>query len=465
MSAMRLRSKIILLGVLPLVASFALIALAVWHQQGALAAREHELVEREYMHARRTELRHYVELAVSTVAPLYAKGSDNPADRQAALQQMGALDYGSDGYFFVYDLQGQVLMHSRQPELVGQNLWELRDPQGQPTIQLLIAQARGGGGYLAYPWRKPSTGQMAPKLGYVVALERWQWMVGTGLYLDDIEAVVAQMDRQASSNIAATLLWMAGIAALGVALIAGSGAALNLSEHRVADSKLRLLAQQVVQSQEDERARLARELHDGVSQTLVSTKLLMEAASASLQPAHQPTPQPAIGLLAKALQGLNAGLNEVRTLSHRLRPSLLDTLGLAAALQHLGREAEDAGLAQVQVAVQGPAAELPDLVKTALFRVAQECLTNIAKHAHAHHVQITLQFAPGGTVRMRVDDDGQGFDVPAVRMDPRRGIGLRNMRERMAAVGGELVVRSIPGAGTTIEAVMPPATMPAVNAV
>jgi hypothetical protein len=97
-------------------------ALAVSHQDRTLAARERALVLQTYMNARRAELRHYVDLAVSTVQPLCG-GAADAATRRQAIQRLAALDYGSDGYFFVYDLDGEVLMHSRQPELLGRNLW------------------------------------------------------------------------------------------------------------------------------------------------------------------------------------------------------------------------------------------------------------------------------------------------------------------------------------------------------
>ncbi|MDP1789950.1 MAG: cache domain-containing protein, partial [Methylibium sp.] len=116
---MRLKSKIVLLAVVPLLASIVLIALAVRHQERALAARERELVESAYMSSKRTELRHYVELARSTIAPLYESGDDSETTRQAAMKLLASLDYGTDGYFFLYDLQGRSLMHPRQPELVG----------------------------------------------------------------------------------------------------------------------------------------------------------------------------------------------------------------------------------------------------------------------------------------------------------------------------------------------------------
>ena len=448
--SMRLKAKLITLAAVPLLLSLALIAAAVRHQERQLAQREHALVEREYMSARRAELKHYLELALSTIRPLYDQGGSDPATRDQALKRLASLEYGDDGYFFVYDLQGRVLMHSRQPELIGRNLWELRDPQGEPTIQRLIAQARGGGGYVEYQWRKPSSGQMVPKLGYVVALPNWQWMVGTGLYLDDIRATMSALDQQVSGNIATTLLWIAGIAALGVGVISASGLWLNLSEHRVADAKLGRLARQVVQSQEDERAHLARELHDGTSQTLVSAKLLIESAVDELERSRRAAP-PA---LAKALARLNDSLSEVRRISHRLRPAMLDTLGLPAALELLGREFGEQGGARMQVDIEGACGELPDEVKTVLFRVAQEALANIGKHAQAHEVRLVLSFDAEG-LQLRIADDGRGFDVEAVQLDPRRGIGLRNMRERLASIGGELALQSSLVAGTRLVASVP----------
>ncbi|MEO3714342.1 cache domain-containing protein [Roseateles flavus] len=448
---MKLRGKILLLAIAPLLASLALIAVGVRQQEGELVAREHATVQRAYMEARRDELRHYVDLALSTVQPLYAQaqGQDALTRRHAseqALQRLATLDYGADGYFFVYDLQGRVLMHSRQPELLGQNLWELRDARGQPTIQRLIAQARAGGGYVEYLWRKPSSQQMAPKLGYVVALPEWNWMMGTGLYLDGIQATLDQLDREAQGNIARTLWWIVGIALAGIVLISASALALNLSEHRLAEQKLRLLAHEVVRSQEEERAHLARELHDGISQTLVSTKLLVEA--------NLREPRPA--LLQQAVERLSSSLHEVRRISHRLRPALLDTLGLDAALEHLARECETAGGPRIDCSCEPrPLPTLPEVAVTVLFRVAQEALTNALKHAQAGQVLLQLQAPAGGDLSLVVQDDGQGFDLRAQNLHPQQGIGLRNMRERLAAIGGQLDIQTRPGHGTWIEARLP----------
>lgn len=437
---MRLRLKVFLLAVIPLLASVAMIAWAVRQQEKSLSERERALAESTYMANKEAELRHYVDLARSVIAPLYQSGRDDAATRAEAMRLLAALDYGADGYFFLYDLDGRNLMHPRQPELRGRNLWDLRDAKGQPIIQQLIAKARSGGGYVHYVWQKPSTQQITPKLGYVVELPRWNWMLGTGLYLDDIHATLAQIDKQVSDNVRTTMWWIAGIALAGIAVLGAGGLAFNLSESREADHKLRLLARQVVKSQEDERAHLSRELHDGTSQTLVSIKLLLESAQAQLgREAAQPR-----GPLSKALVRLNEALHEVRNISHRLRPAELDVLGLPAALEQMGREFSEHSEMAFDMRLGGVASPLPDAVGTVLFRVTQEALTNIEKHADAGQVQLRLIFGATG-VRLRIADDGRGFDAQAVALDPRRGIGLRNMRERVESIGGSFRVRSRPG--------------------
>jgi two-component system, NarL family, sensor kinase len=436
----RLKLKVFLLAVIPLLASVALIAWAVRQQEKSLSQRERTLVESAYMTNKQTELRHYVDLAQSVIAPLYQSGRDDESTRAEAMRLLAALDYGADGYFFLYDMNGRNLMHPRQPELIGRDLWEMRDAQGQPIIQQLISKAREGGGYVQYVWQKPSSQQITPKLGYVVSLPRWNWMLGTGLYLDDIDATLAELDQQVSDNVSATMLWIAAIALGGILVLGACGLALNLSESREADSKLRLLARQVVKSQEDERAHLSRELHDGTSQTLVSIKLLLESAQAQLGRDHGVTPAP----LSRALTRLNDALHEVRNISHRLRPAELDVLGLPAALEQMGREFSEHSDMAFDMRIGGEATALPDAVSTVLFRVTQEALTNIEKHARASQVQLRLVFGRQG-VRLRISDDGAGFNEAEVSQHPKRGIGLRNMRERIASVGGLFAIRSRAG--------------------
>ena len=446
---MRLRQKVLLLAITPLLLVAIALAWFVQDRGQALARQQRATIQSAYLASKEAELKHYVALAVQAVQPLYDSGRTDAAVRDEAARILARLSYGSDGYFFVYDMQGNNLMHPRQPELVGRNLWALRDADGVPAVQRLIERAREGGGFQRYMWVKPSSGQPAPKLGYVVPLARWGWMMGTGIYLDDVERALAQVDAQQSANIRATMLLIALLAMLSALVVAGGGLLLNVSELRVADAKLKALAQRVVESQEEERARLSRDLHDGISQALVSLKLQIEAGLLRLA-SDPPQLDVARAGLDKAANQAATVLGEVRRISHDLRPSLLDDLGLAAALDHLAQEATRSGATPVRLRVQGRVDDLPATIATVLFRIAQEALTNIERHAGARNCTLEL-VREGHSVTLAIQDDGGGFDAGQVARHPQRGIGLRNMSERMEAIGGHLDIAS-GDQGTTVRA-------------
>jgi two-component system NarL family sensor kinase len=445
---MKLRQKVIFLAITPLILALCAIAFAVRHQSELLARQQLATIQQAYLSSKEAELKHYVALASHSIASLYDSGRDDEATKNEAKRILASLSYGDDGYFFLYDMQGNTLMHPRQPELVGQNLFELRDAQGQPTIQNLLRRARAGGGLERYMWVKPSTRKPVAKLGYVIPMPRWGWMMGTGIYLDDVDQALAKIDVQQSGNIHNTMLWIAGIAIAASVAVASSGLALNISELRVADAKLKVLAQRVVESQEEERARLSRDLHDGISQWLVSIKLQIEAGMIRLaQPDQLAAAQKVFEHAADQLSNV---MGEVRRISHNLRPAILDDLGLAAALHHLGQEYTLSSGTPVHFEASGTTDELPDVANTVLFRLAQEALTNIERHAGAGHIDIGLAGEAGG-VTLTIRDDGAGFDAEGIAQHPQRGIGLRNMMERMDAIGGRFEIQSS-GQGTVVTA-------------
>ncbi|MFZ6734489.1 cache domain-containing protein [Undibacterium sp. Ji42W] len=450
---MKLRHKIILLAVAPLLLAFAGIALAVFYQATFLAKQQRSTVEQAYIASKEAELKHYVTLGAAAISHLYNGKQQSPATLEEAKKILAALDFGDDGYFYIYDMQGKNLMHPRQTDLVGKNLWGMTDPQGNFTIQDLINKAKSGGGAIRYMWEKPSMQKVMPKLGYVIQLEKWGWMMGTGIYLDDVDSALNKIDIQVAKNIQSTMSWIAGIAIISALLIALSGLALNITESRLAEAKLKVLAQSIVSSQEDERARLSRDLHDGLSQLLVSVKLQIESGMVKLSQASA-GPEAAKLSFARATDQLNKALSEVRRISHNLRPALLDDLGLVAAFEHLADEFENASGLPVSFHAAGDFHVLDEISNTVLFRVAQEALTNIHKHAQqVSHVRVQL-LSDAESVNLVIADDGGGFDIKGVANHPHRGIGMSNMRERLAAINGSLELQS-GTSGTTVTARIP----------
>lgn len=217
----------------------------------------------------------------------------------------------------------------------------------------------------------------------------------------------------------------------------------------------RELAQQLISLQESERLALARELHDELGQTC--TAIRVETAMLRHCAADQRAAMlAAAGRADAAAQGLQQLVNN---LLRRLRPANLDTLGLGAALEELCASwQERTGVACV-FRQEGCAEVLGDTVDITLYRVAQEALTNVARHARAGSVQVTLSRVSAEEVTLSIEDDGQGMD-PNVAT---RGLGLLGAVERAAAVGGELRVRSALGRGLTIALRIPLPQAPAIE--
>lgn len=436
---MQLKHKIVALSILPLLLAVALICALVIVQNQRLGEEQVRLIENAILSSKRAELKNYVAMALSVIAPLQAGGQDDAQARRQALEALARIDFGQDGYFFVYDTRGRNLMHPRQAELVGRDLWNLTDPHGLPAVQALIESATHGDGFQRYAWQKPSTGRVTDKLAHVVMLEPWGWMLGTGIYLEDVEQATRQVREEVAGGIRSTMAAIATIALVAVLLVFAGGLALSVREHRLADSKLQSLNRRIVHLQEEERSRVSRELHDGISQLLVSIKFQFELAG------HQLEAGQSSGLvtLGTAIERLGGAIGEIRRISHDLRPSLLDTLGLPAAIGQLASEFEQrCGLAVVYR--NGlPDARLPDGVAVALFRIVQEALTNIERHAGAGTVLVELEPCMNG-VQLQVQDDGIGFD-PRTIEQPQEGIGLRNMRERVEHLGGRFSLSSSSG--------------------
>lgn len=199
----------------------------------------------------------------------------------------------------------------------------------------------------------------------------------------------------------------------------------------------------------DERNRLARELHDAMTQTLFSLRLTLEAAAAAVADDQAR----AAAELSSARALVDSAFAELRALIYELRPPALERDGLGEALRkHAGVVGRAHGLA-VTVTAEGDDAGLAPAVEQALFRIAQEALSNAVRHASASKVEVAVVTAPDRVV-LTVADDGAGFD-PAARTARSRRLGLTSMRERAAAAGGSLAVESAPGRGTTVRAEVP----------
>jgi PAS domain S-box-containing protein len=229
--------------------------------------------------------------------------------------------------------------------------------------------------------------------------------------------------------------------------LANTQLANEVTERRATEDQVRELLGQLVSAEEDERRHLARELHDSLGQHLTALTLGLKAVQEDA--ALTPSLRQRLQQLREVVQHLD---DDVDRLSYQLRPALLDDLGLNEALREIaGAWAEDCGV-PVDIHTRGlRGRRFPQALETTVYRVAQEALTNIRKHAGASHVGLIVELRDG-ELRAIVEDDGCGMDVSGLEAAaaPGRRLGLRGMAERARMAGGRLDLESEPGRGTTV---------------
>lgn len=276
--------------------------------------------------------------------------------------------------------------------------------------------------------------RVTPPLPHVDARELARWRIPESRV--PAGSVVAYRTPTLWSQYRGAVLTGSAVMAVQAALIAAL--LVEQRRRRTADMHARTLSIRLFTAQEEERRRIARELHDGANQELALFAMQLD------QTGHQ-----ALGDRARALA------TDLHRLSHELHPALLDQLGLVPALQQFADQLAAGRAVDIEVRTSQWPSSVPPAIAAALYRVAQEALQNVVRHSGARHAVVHLQ-ATEADLTMSVTDAGAGF---LAGDDPTAGIGLAGMRERLLAIGGTLMVESAPGAGTTVVARVPRARL------
>jgi two-component system NarL family sensor kinase len=420
-----------------------------------LSSQSLHSVENFLLEQKKRELKNYTALAVSSVEHMFAgeKNIDQQAQDNVVNLLNSLLYNGDDGYFFVYRSDGVNIAHPKEPFRVGENWWDLESDTGEKIVQILIKNAQDGGGFHRYKWFKPSTNAKVDKMGYSVFLEQWQWMLGTGVYLDDVYQQVGKLQEEIDQHINRTQQIVLSVALGSIFILFVVGLTFTLRQKKHNDRKIDELGQRVISLQEEERRHISRELHDGIVQMLVSIKYSIEATGIFLSQLNQEKPKSQLA----AEKNLSIAIQEIRRISHHLHPRILDELGLSAAMDALSNEFSELTGIKVQVITPKLKKLLPDNISTTLYRVVQESLTNIQKHAKASNIVIELSINQAW-LTLTICDNGKGFDTSAnienqTNLDE-FGIGLRNLAERIEYHSGIFKVTST-AKGTRVTAKIP----------
>jgi len=225
------------------------------------------------------------------------------------------------------------------------------------------------------------------------------------------------------------------------------GVSIDITERKLAEEAQRDLPQRLLRAQEEERASIARELHDGIGQNLAILAITLSRLEKDCARDREKF------ALARESHVLTLKVaDDIRRLSHGLHPSSLALLGLSAAVRQKCSEFGETTNAAVHQDIDILPSNLPNEVVTSVYRVLQECLHNVLKHSKARNIEVKL-WVESGEIRLRVEDDGVGFEPG--KATTAQGLGLASMNERVHLVRGSLQLRSTPGEGTQVDVRIP----------
>lgn len=274
MTSLRIRAKLLLITVIPLVLITAMMSVVSYWSESHDLKQELKQYQEQLVETRKAELKAYLMMGITAVQSLY-DSDQNGENKAAAKAILKSMRFESDGYFFAYDSQGINTLHAINPALEGKNLYDLKDNNGVPVIAGLIQASKTGDGFLYFSWHKPTINAQAPKLGYAEYLSKWDWVLGTGIYIDDIDAQVAEFKalrdeqrlEQTWSNIGLSLLGLI-ITIIVVSMLVTRGVA--PLQHVVAS------LQDVAAGEGDLTARLKVESHDEVGDVAKAFNAFMD---------------------------------------------------------------------------------------------------------------------------------------------------------------------------------------------
>ncbi|MEM9279744.1 MAG: cache domain-containing protein, partial [Pseudomonadota bacterium] len=355
---------------------------------------------------------------------------------------------GDDGYFFISRSNGGALQNPLLPELEGRNKFGSYAAEASLLANGFLDSDRRNGDLYQYLWTKPSTGDLAEKLGQSVYLDNWDWVIGSGIYMDDVAEQIGQVQLQLEKNVEQTRWVLIFLAVGAVALTSILLAVVRFTEQKFADERLKALTSEIVDAQENERKRVSTELHDGISQLLVSARYGLDIACENAK-GNRKISEP----VSKSMEAISTAISEIRRISMALRPSILDDMGLAAALKSLGGDFQVQTDIEVHVSAENVGEALNDREKTTLYRVTQEALANIAKHSDATRATILLTRTSKG-VFVEVSDNGKGLSKSGKEVIV-GGMGLRNMKERLESHDGSFRLNSNEHNGVTLNMFLP----------
>lgn len=433
---MKLRNRDLwIIGPAVLILTVCAIGGVIYLQASKLPEQLRTEIRFDYLESKKNELKGYIKLAKNAIKHLREPGLVISVDeaKNEAKRILSNLRYSEeDGYFFVYDFSGKNIVHPVKKDWVDQDKWNYQDNKGKYVIRDLITAARERDGFDEYIFHKPSVVDDVDgrsKLAFVIELPDWEWVLGTGIYLEDVDNFLDGTDTEVLHYIHISMIWIAGIALIGIA-------GLSFSQRNIGKTL--------------ERIRIGADLHDQVKQDLVY--VIRELNNKLEQPGKLELSNPK-EFLETIRDPAQHALDWTRIIIDGKDPN---NLGLIDGLKEIKRNFEMKERVLVnwvtEQRTEACAENLSNQKRIALLKIANEALNNISKHAAATRVDLQLQ-ADACNIVLSIHDNGIGFDGGHVK-SIKIGLGLTGMEDRISAIGGRLTIDSS-DQGTLIKAIVP----------
>jgi len=440
-----MKYRFLLLALLPtLLVSVAISGFAIYETRN-FGERNNSVFRDQMLELRRGEVRNYIQLAESTIDAYNDTTTLAPA---AALETtkdiIRELNYGESGYFFINDYQGKNVVHGAKPSLEGKSLWNLKSQDDKYLIRDIDRTAKGGGGFTYYMWDKPGFEDPVEKITYVKTLDQWNWIIGAGLYLDDIETVYNQLNQRLDENLSQSIWVFLGLSTAALALAAGLFGRLSLKHGGATENELKILAEQLNRAQEHERQAIAAEIDDSVEEHLIGFRTRLP----KLLDEHGVSDEIGAQLSAR----IDNAVRGIQRISHTLNPTLLEEHGLAYGLDILCKQFNDRGRLSVKLNQQGERSlRLPWQAEWETYRAIQDVLRLVEQSEGQGKVVVRGSFDQDA-IQISLLEDSVGFDSKSISRNrsDMATLLLSSVTSRIEGVNGEVSVFGTKGTGTLL---------------
>ena len=332
MNFVSMKSKLILLGLVPGVAILIILVLLVSSRMQSVVDKDMAILRDTLLEAHKTELRHSLDIAQSLIKPLYdAAPAGDSAQKAEALALLKQLKYGKDGYYFGYDGNSVRVFSGSDSAKIGDSFRDYKDVNGVFLINELVKQAQAGGGYVTYHFPRPGQDQTAyPKLSYAIWLPKWDLMIGTGFYIDNIEQVVSEAQAVANAHIHSTLMRISGVAVLILGAIALLAIYIANKTLQPLNGLVRSL-EEIARGGGDLTRRLTRTSNDEIGAVISAFNMFVDSIQGMVQRIQQLTRQ-----LAEIAQQVSRDTSATHQTLDRQREQ---TLQVASAINEMAASA------------------------------------------------------------------------------------------------------------------------------